>query len=189
MTLVGTDVVLQVCDLQFGHVLQPFSWMDLCIPFQGKVALGARVSWSNRWLLEQAWPFPCLPRSLSLPCSCSPRSNPTAVLMVTLFAKTEGLDFYRTHELSIVPAVDTVLQLPPTPSLLRLHLSFSLEILPPGQAEIFFVSFICLDLSSAHLSSRLVASNHPFSSSSGCIFQKSQLTGLYQLACLNLTKI
>lgn len=64
----------------------------------------------------------------------SPHNNPTAVLMVTLSAKSEGLDFYGTHELSTVPAVDTLLPLslsfPPAPSSFFLSL-LNVSFLPP----------------------------------------------------------
>lgn len=142
----------------FSLVFQPFSWLDLYIPFQRQVGLSARVSWSNRWLLEQVWPFP-ISLSLSLPHSLSPHNNPTAVLMVTLSAKSEGLDFYRTHELSTVglPAVDTLLPLslsfPTAP--FCLYWMFHFFLFAP------FVCFISPHLSTAHLSPLLVESTVP----------------------------
>jgi len=55
--------------------------------------------------------FPPVSLPLSIPLPLSPHNNPTAVLMVTLSAKSKGLDFLRTHELSTEPEVDTLLPL------------------------------------------------------------------------------
>lgn len=96
-----------------------------------------------------------------LALSLSPHNNPTAVLMVTLSAKSEGLDFYRTHELSTVPAVETLLSL--SLSLLPstfIFLSVSTECFISSSQDPF-VSFIWLLLSSARLSSLLVESTVP----------------------------
>ena len=100
------------------------------IPHQRQVSLSARViagavtdgCWSKSGFSPSLFHF--LTHSFSL--SLSPHNNPTAVLMVTLSAKSEGLDFCRTHELSTVPAVETLCPHRVSPSLLHLHLSFHL---------------------------------------------------------------
>lgn len=139
--------------------------------------------------------FPCLSLSLSLsrPRSLSPHNNPAAVLMVTLSAKSEGLDFYRTHELSIVPAVDAVLPLSlpfsPAPSSFSQSLS-NVSFLPPRRPK------ISLSPLSASTSPQLIYQRCMLSQPSLLflllVFHHPEIpttTGLYQLACLNLTPI
>lgn len=99
------------------------------------------------------------PPPLSFTSSLPPHNNPFAVLMVTLSARSEGLDFYRTHELRPVPAVDTL----PLSSCTSIFFSVSIECFISSSllAQDPFVSFCCLHLSSAHLSSLLVESTVP----------------------------
>lgn len=111
--------------------------------------------------------------------------------MVTLSAKSEGLDFYRTHELSTVPAVDTLLPLslsfPPAPSSFSpslLNVSFLSSLL----AEDSFVSFICLHLSSAHLSSLPVESTVPSLPPPGFLFHHPEIPTMTGLLSVSMYK-
>lgn len=142
--------------------------------------------------------FPRLSCSLSLSFtssfSLSLHNNPTAVLMVTLSAKSEGLDFYRTHELSTVPMVDTLLPLflsfPPAPSSFFLPL-LNVSLLSPrwpriplsplsGSSSPQLICQHCLLSQQSLLFLRLVLFYHP---------EIPTMTGFYQLACINLTSI
>lgn len=122
----------QVRSWTSGLVLQPSLWLDSHIPFQRQVGLSARVSWSNRWLLEQVWPFPV---SLSFTSSLSPYNNPAAVLMVTLSANSEGIGFLldtrAEHWTSGGPSAFTVSPVPAAPSspFLRLYWMFHFFLL------------------------------------------------------------
>lgn len=129
-----------------------------------------------------SFPLLSFPASLSLP----PHNNPIAVLMVTLSAKSEGLDFYRILEFSTVPVVENLLSLSlsfsPEPSSVFLSL-LNLSFLPPrwpwislsplsGSSSPQLICHRCLLRQQFLLFLLLVLFHHP---------EIPTMTGLYQL--------
>lgn len=118
--------------------------------------------------------------SLSLLSSSHLIITLTAVLMVTLSAKSKGLDFYRIYELSTVPALETQLSLSLSLSLFSctfVFLSTSTEcFIPPfSMPQDPFVSLIQLLLPAAHLSLLLVESTVPSSPPPGFVSSSRNL--------------
>lgn len=180
----------QVTTWTLGLVLQPSLWLDLHIPFQRQVGLSARVSWSNRWLLEQVWPFPVC---LSFTSSLSPHNNPAAVLMVTLSAKPEGIGFLLDTRSQYCTAVDpTALTISPAPS------SFFLSLLNVSFLPLYRPRSLCLlYLAPPLITSSVITACWVNSRSSSSSFLPSvffhhteipTMTGRYQLPCINLTQ-
>lgn len=138
--------------------------------------------------------FPCLPLSLSLPCSLSRQNSPAAVLMVTLSAKSEGLDFTG-HTSSALHQRWMLCSQCLSASLLHLHLPFilirmlhffllarpNISLFPlsvPTSPRLIYQQRL-LPSQPSHLV-LLMVFHHP---------EIPTMTGLYQLACLNLTPI